>query len=254
MKDPVKRLMRTVQGLPDSTPAATAASPDAEVLARELSATFIRQLWKFRNAKDGHMGLMKTEEIINGGHLQKLRDKRPDAVTFQDLEALAHNEPEQALQLWEEVKAAARNDVANGWHAARDIGIDAWDRACFLAIRDQFRQTWPPRSGVEAMLIDEMTQYELIRRRLLRLFDSGSWICDKERGRQYPATAELGRTIERLQRLIHYALRTLLGIRRAKAMPVVQRIAPTIAEVAESGHGPTGLQSTDRHPPPNVPE
>jgi len=229
MKAHVSRLMRSVRGLPESAPAAATAGSDAEVLARELSAAFIDRLWKFRNAKDGQIGLLETEELADDGILRAIRDKSPDAVTFHDLEALARAMPEQALERWEEVKAAARSDLANGWHAARGVGNDAWDRACFLAIRDQLRQLWPPRTGLEAMLLDEMAQYELMRRHLIRRLWNGSWVCDDQRGREYPATAEMGRTVERLQRLFQYALRTLLGVRRANATPVVPRIAPTNA-------------------------
>jgi hypothetical protein len=232
MKAELRRLMRSVQGLPESAPAATTVGADAEVLARELSAAFIEKLWKLRNAKDGNMSLLTIEELKEDGSLRKMRDKSPDKVTFHDLEALARNDmADEALQLWEEVKATAQNDLANGWHAARGVGYDAWDRACFLAIRDQLRQTWPPRSGVEAMLIDEMAQYELMRRHLIRRLWSGSWDCDEEHGRQYPVTAEVGRTIERLQRLFQFALRTLVGVRRTNATPIVARIGPaTVAQ------------------------
>ena len=163
MREPISRLMRSVQGLPESAPAAAAAGADAEVLARELSAAFMDQLWKFRRARDGDLNLLEIEALADGGRLRAVRDKSPDKVTFHDFEALSRTMPEQALQLWEEVKAAARNDLANGWHAARGVGNDAWDRASLLAIRDQLRQLWPPRTGLETMLLDEMAQYELMR-------------------------------------------------------------------------------------------
>jgi hypothetical protein len=238
MRAHVTRLMRSVRGLPESAPAAAPAGADADVLARELSAAFIDRLWKSRNAKDGQIGLLETEELANDGILRAIRDKSPDAVTFHDIEALSRTMPEEALQLWEEVKAAARSDLANGWHAARGVGTAAWDRASFLAIRDQLRQLFPPRTGVEAMLLDEMAQYELMRRHLIRRLWGGSWTCDNQRGREYPATAEMGRTIERLQRLFQYALRTLVAVRRANATAVVARIdTATVAADGTAGSG-----------------
>lgn len=252
MREPISRLMRSVQGLPDSAPAAAAAGADAEALARELSAAFMEQLRQFRRARDGDLNLLEIDQLKNGGILRATRDKSPDRVTFHDIEAVSRTMPEQALQLWEEVKAAARNDLANGWHAARGVGNDAWDRACFLAIRDQLRQLWPPRTGPEAMLLDEMAQYELMRRHLIRRLWSGSWACDDQRGREYPATAEVGRTIERLQRLFQYALRTLLGVRRSNAAPVVQRIDPARL-AANRPAGPNPVATDPVEPPAGGP-
>jgi hypothetical protein len=183
MKADIKRLIRTIQGLPQPAPATAAAGADAEVLTRELSAAFMDKLRKFRNARDGDLNLLEMEEIRKLDIIQRIRDKSPDAMTFHDLESVSRHMPEQTLQMWDEVKAAAQSDIANGWHAARGVDYEAWDRACFLAIRDQLRQTWPPRTGLEAMLLDEMAQYELMRRHLIRQLWNGSWASDNQRGR-----------------------------------------------------------------------
>jgi hypothetical protein len=244
MKAHLSSLMRMAHGLPDAAPATAAVGPDAEALARDLSAAFIDKLRQFRRARDGDLNLLEIEELKNGGLSQAVRNKSPDKVSFLDLEGLSRSMPEEALQLWEEVKAAARNDLANGWHAARAVRGDAWGRACFLAIRDQLRQLWPPRNGLEAMLLDEMAQYELLRRHLIDRMWGGSWACDNERGRQYPATAEMGRTIERLQRLFQQALRALVAVRGANATPAVQRIEPTkVAADRTRNPGAAGLST-----------
>jgi hypothetical protein len=65
-----------------------------------------------------------------------MRNKSPEEVSFHELECLSRDHPEQALALWEEIKATARQDIANGWHGARGISTGPWERACYLAIRE----------------------------------------------------------------------------------------------------------------------
>jgi hypothetical protein len=228
----ISQLMRTIEGLPVEAPSAPAAGSDAAVLARELSQAFTEQLWQFRKARDGEMSLFDFKDVSWEKILQTMRDKSPDKITFHELEVLSREHPDAALARWEEVKAAARLDLANGWQAARGVSGNAWERACFLAIREQFHLLWPPRNGVEAMLLDEIAQYEMLRREMVDRLARGSWIGDDHRGKQYAATVEMGRMVERLQRMIHDALRTLMNIRRAQAPPVVQReIAPSAVAV-----------------------
>lgn len=225
----ISQLMRSVQGLPVEAPTAAAPGRDADVLTRELSRVFMEQLRAYRKAKDNDGSLLDSGEFGWEKRLERIREKSPDQVTFDEIECLSRDHPEEALARWEEVKAADRQDLANGWHAARGVSFEAWDRARFLAIREQFHLLWPPRNGVESMLLDEIAQYEMLRQNLVGSLSKGPWIGNYESGKAHQATVEIGRMIERLQRLIHYALRTLVGIRRAQ--PVVQR--QTIAAIEE---------------------
>jgi hypothetical protein len=215
--------MREVEGLPVEAPTAPAIGNDVEVLARELSRTFTDELWKYRNARDAQMNLFDPMDVSFEKCLETIREKSPDAITFHEIECLSRKHPEEALARWEEVKAAARQDLTSGWQAARGVSGEAWGRACFLAIRKEFRQLWPPRNGVEAMLLDEIAQYEMLRRKMVDRLTSGSWVGNAERGKEYSATVEMGKMIDRLQRLIHYAMRTLFTIRRAQR-PVTHRL------------------------------
>src|SRR5260221_2101160 len=85
----------------------------------------------------------------------------------------------------------AEADFVSGRHANRALerlGAGAWERACFRALRDVLRRAWAPRDEVEAMLIDELAQYELIRRQ---------WIGNLAvRARDPRTLSSLGRTTE----------------------------------------------------------
>ena len=124
------------------------------------------------------------------------------------------------------MKATAREDIGNGWHAAREVSYEAWDRACYLAIREELRETFPPRSGVESMLLDEMAQYEMLRRRLVGILPQHAWHSDKDRGPAYRVPATIIQTLDRLQRLFQYALRTLLALQRSRQAVVVRSPGP----------------------------
>ncbi len=230
----ISGLMRSVMGLPVDVPTHAAAGNDTDALARELSAQFIEDLRKYRDARDGDLAIFEPGDMRFEQMHSAIKDKSPDKVTFQEIEVLSRDHPEEALARWEEVKSTARHDLTNGWQAARGVSFDAWGRACYLAIRDQLRETWPPRSGVEAMLLDEMAQYEFLRRGLVHDFSLGSWKCDSKTSKQYLATAELGRAVDRLQRLFQYALRTLLMLRRKDAPPIVQRVVTANIDTEES--------------------
>lgn len=215
MKSQMSKLVRSIRGLPEAKEAPTGPSHDAPELARQLSAVFIEQLNEYRRARNADLNLIEIDQLKDQGLLRAILEKSPNQVTFVELEYLSRDRPEAAIERWEEIKKVARSDMSSGGHAARSVSHDAWDRACFLSIRDMYQQVWPPRNAVETMIIDEIAQYEFVRRSLIGRFGSGSWSGDAKLGKQYAATAEMGRTIERLQRLVHYSVRVLVGLRRA---------------------------------------
>jgi hypothetical protein len=88
------------------------------------------------------------------------------------------------------------------------------------------------------MLVDELAQYETLRRRWLSLFSELSnhpamhtflgRSCDSS-DRPRPITAsqavnEAARMVDKMQRLYHHTLKTLLGLRRGKGTVYVGRI------------------------------
>jgi hypothetical protein len=118
----------------------------------------------------------------------------------------------------------------------------AWDRACFFAVRDRLRRAWQPRTDAEALLLDEIAQYELVRREWVRILSwlsrhpktvdgyqrNGDYVEERDRRTigAVQATAEAARMVERLQRLQQAAVRTLLGLRRTRAAVTVRNTGP----------------------------
>jgi hypothetical protein len=171
--------------------------------------------------------------------MQTILDCPPQDVTFYDIERLSRVDPARAVARWEEVKAVARNDLASGYTAARALeylGGSAWERANFLAVREQLFQAWSPRHAGEAMLLEEMAQYETMRRQWVRILSLWSRDPRVQLSLQDPtfqhserrnlshaqANLEAARMVERLQRLYQSALRTLVMSRRGKSPFIVQ--------------------------------
>ena len=222
----LSRVMKTITAKPQPPDEIPPPGGDATTLARELSREFIQRLWEYRKARNGDLNLIDLDSLEQEDWLDAYRKKAPDEVTFEDLECLSRDHPEEALARWEEIKATAREDIGNGWHAGRGVAHRAWDRACYLAIREQFRETFPPRSGFESMLIDEMAQYEMLRRLLESQLPGRGWGGDKDRGPEYRVPAAIIQSIDRLQRLSQYALRTLLALQRTRQAVVVRNPGP----------------------------
>ena len=174
--------------------------------------------------------------------LQKdiLLNSPPEDFTFVDFERLSRIDPNLATTKWEEVKAAARRDIECGWMAGRALesfGGSAWDRATFIAIRDRFRRAWSPRNEVEATLLDEMAQYEMLRLGWLRLLSEMARGPETLRAflkinpsREVPRpfdAADAAKTamqmVERLQRLFQKAFQSLVSLRRGKTTFIAQR-------------------------------
>jgi hypothetical protein len=245
----VSRLGREVRELsedpPDPAPLPP-AEPDADAhqLAREAAQAFADQLARFRTAKARDK---PSDPAVapDDWDLRLIRQQAPEDFTFFDIERLARHDPAEAAARWEEVKAAARRDLDSGWLAGRALeyqGGSAWDRACFLAVRDRLRRAWQPRTDVEALLLDEIAQYELVRREWVRILSylsrhprtvigyqtNGEYVRDRDHRTigAVQATAEAARMVERMQRLQQAAVRTLLNLRRTRATVTVRNTGP----------------------------
>lgn len=138
----------------------------------------------------------------------------------------------RAQERWEHIKQAARESLENGWRAGRALeflGGSAWKRATFLAIRERLREAWPPRHAGEALLIDELAQYEFLRTQWVAVLAMHSrepalpqraYVPESEPRRlsAVESTAEAVRMVESLQRLFQNTLRVLVKARGEKAV------------------------------------
>jgi hypothetical protein len=215
------------------------AEPDADQLAREVAHAFADELARYRRLREAQPELLDPAERPDGRELECLGQKPNHLVTFADIDRLARSEPAEATARWEAIKAAARADLDRGWVAARAVeyqGGSAWERAFFPAVRDRLRRAWRPRTDAEAMLVDEMTQYEVGRQWWVGVLSMRSRDpmtvtnrkflgekADERRQSAAEATIEAGRMVERLQRLYQNAVRLLVGLRRGKPTVVYQR-------------------------------
>src|SRR5262249_6531162 len=89
----------------------------------------------------------------------------PDQVTWLMLERLTRRDPALALERWEEVKQAAREELRSGASAGRAVvesGQSCWQRARFLAARAELTEAWRPRNAVEQNLVDQMAQAQVL--------------------------------------------------------------------------------------------
>lgn len=77
-------------------------------------------------------------------------------MSWFDLTRVADRDPEAAADLWQGLRAAARDELASGHRTAQalDWAGRPWERARFLAIRDSFRTDYRPRPGIESALVD----------------------------------------------------------------------------------------------------
>ncbi len=90
----------------------------------------------------------------------RITTRPPDEVSWFDLTRLVEREPQALNAVWSGVKAKARQELASGHRTANALEWQGrpWDRARFLAIRESFRADNPPRTGIEAALLDSAAE------------------------------------------------------------------------------------------------
>jgi hypothetical protein len=266
-------LERETRALPRPVvvPALPPPAVEAEEVVRELARAFTADLEQYRRGRGLAAERPDPAEPPPAWLVESILAAPPETVTFADLDRLTRADPATAAQRWMDVLAAARRDVAGGWHAARAVepqGGSAWERAVFLAVREALHRAWPPRHDGEALLLDEMAQYEVLRRAWLGVLalhsgDPAALPARRRRGeadepRRLTAaepTAEAVRMVERLQRLFQAALRLFLAQRRRRVPLVFHGSGPVNVAVGRqlnmTATGPVSgrLRADDARPP-----
>lgn len=132
-------------------------------LAAELAHAYGRMVTFYRdqlqmNAVDADAHARGTDDTPDeaAADLARIRDRPPDQVSWFDLERVVERDPAAMSELWQGLRAAARDELASGHRTARALDWDGhpWDRARFLAIRDSFRADYAPRPGIESALVE----------------------------------------------------------------------------------------------------
>jgi hypothetical protein len=195
---------------------------EIKALGRELADAYRGRVGQYKHEQ----GLTTQEAVANADQPRQLPDLwraldcPPEEVTWEDLEALNRHGPERALERWEEVRQAAREELRSGRLA--DAALQGrnnhpWRRAQFLAIRDELAEGWQPRNGLERLLIDQMAQAQAaINFWMERLADVASWAGDKA----VLAPLEM---VDRFHRMFQRSLRALVNLRRSPLAVVFQK-------------------------------
>ena len=86
---------------------------------------------------------------------------QPDQVSWFDFHTLTERDPHLAVRRWEDIKRSALAELHSGHRAGKAMEPTAfgpWDRARFLALREEPSREWQPRNGIEQTLIDTLAQ------------------------------------------------------------------------------------------------
>jgi hypothetical protein len=113
---------------------------------------------------------------------------------------------------------------------------DAWQRARFLALREELAREWQPRNGVERQLIDQMAQAQthmffwqerlMVRASVeplhekLDMEERGSW--NPPRVSEHQALEQAAAIVDRFNRMFLRTLRALCNLRKVPLAVVVQ--------------------------------
>jgi hypothetical protein len=219
------------------------ANPEDEAreLATEAAVAFGQMAAHYRQ----HYGLSPDEARARAAarpdhYIDRALTCPPNQVSWLDVDTIAQREPARALERWEEVKKAARDEVSSGHRAARAVeGRDShcWTRAGFLAVRAELMVAWRPRNAAEQHLIDQLAQWQTLtwewletlavysqlpaspgRRTAGRDGDAGPPLLSDAEAIEHAAGM-----VERFQLLYLRTLRSLKDLRRLP--PVVVRAA-----------------------------
>lgn len=140
---------------------------EVEVLASQLArayrrmAAFYRDQLQLTGAEaDARARGVDASPEEAAADLERILERPPDQISWFDFTRLVERDPTEMAALWRRLKADARNEFESGHRTAEALEWQSgpWARARFLAIRDNFRGETPPRSGIEAALIDSATE------------------------------------------------------------------------------------------------
>jgi hypothetical protein len=134
-------------------------------LARELAGAFgsLVESYRKHSCLSPEVARQRAAEDC-AESLDRALNAPPDGVSWLDLEALAQKDAGLALERWEQVKKAARDEIRSGHRAARAVedSEGPWARARFLAVRAELMETFHPRNAVEQQLVDQLAQWQVL--------------------------------------------------------------------------------------------
>jgi hypothetical protein len=249
-----QRLLRRIAKVTPAPPSTAPSAPPAAVadesadLAREIGEAFGQLVRHYVR----QYGLTPEEARARAsatpeGRLDGALTCPAEELTWWDLGALAHVDPEKALARWQEVQRAARQEVRDGRRAARALEAatsSCWERAVFLALRAELLEALGSHSPLERLLVDQLAHWQTLLwrwqetvtiyslaahdqgRRALRRDDP----FDGPRLTEAEALERAERMVERLHRLYLQTLQALRAQRRSPRLVVRQARHVNVAQ------------------------
>lgn len=231
----LRRIAKVAPAPAPSAPPAPSEDDSAE-LAREIGEAFGRMVRHYvrqygSTPEEARARASATPE----GRLAEVLSCPVEELTWWDLGAIAHHDPEKALARWQEVQRAAREELRNGHRAARALEAatsSCLERAGFLAVRAELLETLGSHTPLERELVDQLAHWQTLLWRWQETVTSYS-VLAHDRGRramrqvdplelprltEAEALERAERMVERLHRLY---LRTLEALRAQRRSPRV---------------------------------
>lgn len=141
--------------------------PSAEVIAngRTMARVLRREYLWYQAAHDmeqaqesAESAAVKAADYIEGAP--------PDEITWRNLAELGNLRPDAAQSVWEEIKEAALYAVRSGLHAAETVEVPEatpYDRAIFLAHRNEIAKNWNAQPGLETLLVNAIATAQVMK-------------------------------------------------------------------------------------------
>lgn len=147
-------------------------------LAQELAHTFQKMTVAYREKLGYEPDAIDTQLLhnpeVHAGPRARICNDPPDQISWWDFTLVTEHAPEVAQELWDRLKADARQELQTGMRAARMIEDESrgrpLDRARFLVLREALVDSWQPRDGRETLLVDQLAQAETLYEQAMQRF------------------------------------------------------------------------------------
>jgi hypothetical protein len=226
---------------------APAETGEIDTLARKLAAAYLDRVEQYMALRGMslHEATAKANEPAPLSRISAIGEIPLEHTTWADLGELNTNTPEMALQRWRQIREAALEAVRSGDCAGGYLeGRRAlpWQRALFLAIRQELADGWQPRNGVERQLLDMMAQAQVA------IFYWEEQVMDADHVLE---AGEAAGMVDRFNRIFVRNLRALCELRKAPQAVVVQNVGGQVNLGQQqlntqngNGHGPRKAKKT----------
>ena len=131
-------------------------------IARECATAFgdVLQWYRTHHKMTTDQAIARAREIADSDEIvQDILRRPPEVIDWSDIDIVGQRDPAKALELWEEIKTQALEELRSGHRSAaalQPVVNSPWQRARFMALRHELAEEWQPRNGIERQLIDTM--------------------------------------------------------------------------------------------------